>query len=302
MIEQFQGPDGERRLRQVLLRSHLVEGNEVVADAFVKGCELRECAAGESFIRQDEHDNDLFMIVSGHVQVWINGRMVADRGDRQHVGELALICHGVPRSATVTAKTLSVVAKISDNLFYELAEKFPRLWRILAMDIADRLRERGKYIYAPNAQPHIFYGCASEGLAETKAIIAGFASDPYTPRLWENNVFVPGHGTLEDLETVIKGMDFGVLVCTKDDHVTNAARGVDQMAPRDNVILELGMCVGALGRKRTFVVKPEGRDLKIPSDYYGTTIIPYKEGIPLEEAMKPACDAIRGVVTFEGTR
>jgi CRP/FNR family transcriptional regulator, cyclic AMP receptor protein len=302
MIEQFQGSEGVRRLYEAFLRSHLVEGNTAVAEAFVNNCELRECVVDQVFIMQGAHDYDLYMIVSGEVEVWINSRLMATRRDCQHVGEMAMITPGSARSATVRAKTPTVVARISEGTFSALAEKNPRLWRILAMDLAERLRERSKYIHAPNAQPHIFFGCASEGLAPAKAIMAGFDADQYVARLWSDNVFVPGHGTLEDLQGVIQGVDFGVLVCTKDDHVVNIARGVDAMAPRDNVILEIGLCVGALGRNRTFVVKPYGRELKIPSDYHGTTTISYDEGLPLTDAMEPVCDTIRGVIAKEGLR
>lgn len=102
---------------------------------------------------------------------------------------------------------------------------------------------------------------------------------------------------MEDLERNIASSDFGVLVCTKDDKVTNTARRVNTMAPRDNVILELGMCIGQMGRKRAFLVKPKGRDIKIPSDLLGITLLEYDDSNPkVAEAIKPACEEIEKAI------
>ena len=46
-------------------------------------------------------------------------------------------------------------------------------------------------------------------------------------------------------------------------------------APRDNVVFELGLFMGALSRSRTFVCVPAGEALKIPSDLKGMTNIQY---------------------------
>jgi predicted nucleotide-binding protein len=46
-------------------------------------------------------------------------------------------------------------------------------------------------------------------------------------------------------------------------------------APRDNVIWEHGFFTGGLGRDRTFIVKPRGVDLKVPSDWAGITSLDY---------------------------
>ncbi len=49
-----------------------------------------------------------------------------------------------------------------------------------------------------------------------------------------------------------------------DGYVT-ISREKKQAAPRDNVVFELGMFMGCLGRERCFVVNEEGADLKLPS-------------------------------------
>jgi predicted nucleotide-binding protein len=100
---------------------------------------------------------------------------------------------------------------------------------------------------------------------------------------------------MEALELRIRTADFGVLVCTPDDQVINEKRGVDTVAPRDNVILELGMCIGAMGRKRASLVRPRGVELKIPPDLLGITSIDYKADDPANLGVPsgPVCTKIK---------
>lgn len=122
--------------------------------------------------------------------------------------------------------------------------------------------------------------------------------------LWTNNVFIPGHGTMEDLEAMIAACDIGVIVCTPDDKVINVDRHIDMLAPRDNCVLELGMCIGVLGQCRTLLVRPRGRNLKIPTDLLGITPIDYVGDDPanLSAHVSPVCTAIEKVVKAQGPR
>jgi CRP/FNR family cyclic AMP-dependent transcriptional regulator len=160
------------------------------------------------------------------------------------------------------------------------------------------------YHCSTNPRPIIFIGSSGEGLEIAREIEAGLVHDDVIPRVWTNNVFVPGHGTTEDLEAAIRTADFGVLVCTKDDKILNEVREVDIYAPRDNVILELGMCLGALGRRRTLLVKPRTKDLKIPTDLLGITPIDYTDDDPAHfiAYIGPVCMQIRRIVKNLGPK
>jgi len=80
---------------------------------------------------------------------------------------------------------------------------------------------------------------------------------------------------LDDLLETIHSSDYAILVVTADD--ITRSRGRRQFAPRDNVILELGMALGQLeDPRRTFIVTPRGVDLKIPSDITGLTRVMVK--------------------------
>ncbi|MGA9723857.1 MAG: hypothetical protein WBQ86_15470 [Candidatus Binatus sp.] len=54
------------------------------------------------------------------------------------------------RSASVTGTSDSVVARITDADFSALADEYPRLWRRIALELADRLRD-GKGVERGNA-------------------------------------------------------------------------------------------------------------------------------------------------------
>jgi len=97
---------------------------------------------------------------------------------------------------------------------------------------------------------------------------------------------------IESLEHLLDASDFAVLVLTPDDRTTS--REAERLSPRDNVLFELGLFFGRLGRKRCFLIQRSDLDLKLPSDLLG--IEPAKFSMPLgqdlETALDPACNRI----------
>jgi CRP/FNR family cyclic AMP-dependent transcriptional regulator len=69
-------------------------------------------------------------------------------------------------------------------------------------------------------------------------------------------------------------------------------------SPRDNVIFELGLFIGRIGSKRSFLVEPRGEEVKLPSDLFGITTVPYRYTGPenLVSALGPACTCIRNII------
>lgn len=88
-------------------------------------------------------------------------------------------------------------------------------------------------------------------------------------------VFESGHFVLEDLMTHLPSCQFAIFILTPDDKLE--CRGQSYFCARDNVILELGASLGYLGRKKTFIiaVSTKERNIKIPTDLGGLTIIPW---------------------------
>jgi len=82
-------------------------------------------------------------------------------------------------------------------------------------------------------------------------------------------------------------------VVTPDDLISS---GSGEMSPRDNVIFELGIVLGRLGRSRTFIVMDEyDSSIRLPSDLIGVTVARYRRanGGNLMTALAPAAFSIR---------
>ena len=202
----------------------------------------------------------------------MNGRELAIRQASQHVGEMAMIDTSASRCATVIAIEQTVVAKVTEKDFTPIANKHPLLWRQLALELGDRLRERGKHVKVPNPRPVVFIGSSKESLNPAREIQSLLSHDDLIPRPWPDG-FRPSATSIENLEREMADADFAILVVAADDVVES--RGASLDAPRDNVIWEHGFFSGGLGRGRVFVVKPRGLDLKLPSDWGGITILDY---------------------------
>jgi hypothetical protein len=121
-----------------------------------------------------------------------------------------------------------------------------------------------------SVKPRVFIGSSSEGLDIANHLqVALEANNMCVATVWHQNVFEPSDYTMESLVREAEKSDFAVLVATADDTV--ASRGGLRSTARDNVILELGLFIGALGRTRTYIVKKAGEDLHLPSDLVGLT-------------------------------
>lgn len=120
----------------------------------------------------------------------------------------------------------------------------------------------------------VFLGSSSEGKEVAQRLAVGLDRSEVTEStVWTHGTFRPGRHVLGSLVDVAKTVDFAVMVLSPDDLV--ASRDATTQAPRDNVVFELGLFMGALGPERTFMVLPEGVDLKLPSDVAGITYLRY---------------------------
>jgi predicted nucleotide-binding protein len=302
LIDRFQGDDGKRAVLLALREQQIVRDDERLAEEIAQHVTLRLLQPGENLIEQHGADNEMFFVLSGSFSIIVNSREVAIREGGVHVGEMALIDPTAKRSASVVAKEESVVAGIGEATFSKLAQDHPELWRRLALELGDRLRQRNIHVKSPNPVPVIFIASSTEGLGIANEIQLGLSHDYVVPTVWSNNVFVPGPGTMETLESRVQGSDFGVVVLGPEDTVIS--RGSEAFAPRDNVILELGMFLGAMGRERSYIVKPRGVDLKIPTDLLGLTPIDYRadDGANLSTHIGPVCTQIRQAIQRLGAR
>jgi len=114
-------------------------------------------------------------------------------------------------------------------------------------------------------RPKVFIGSSTAGYNTAEKIKAHF--EPIadctlwkTPGVWE-----PNRSTFDNLLKMVSYFDFGAFVATADDLTLTNDKIV--IEPRDNVILEMALFLGALGRDKSFLFVEEG--IKLPSDFNG---------------------------------
>jgi Predicted nucleotide-binding protein containing TIR-like domain len=176
-------------------------------------------------------------------------------------------------------------------------------------------------------RPRVFIGSASspDRMQTTMALAHRLQKDfSIVPKVW-TYVFPPTESTLSSLIEMSNEMDFAVFVFGPDDMVVKsptanpegkgAAVEGETWTTRDNVIFELGLLIGTLGKERCFAVLPAERRLKyshemhrlhLLTDYLGTnycTYIATKEpGLDPLDAVFAACQEIGGQIERQGPR
>ncbi len=142
-------------------------------------------------------------------------------------------------------------------------------------------------------KPRVFIACATESLDVAYAVQENLERDAEVT-VWTQGVMRLSRDTVENLRAELEASDFGVFVIGPEDILI--FRGEEFAAPRDNVIFELGMFAGYLGMDRSFIVRPRGGEVKLPSDLAGLTVReyePHRSDSNLQAALGPATNAIR---------
>lgn len=151
-------------------------------------------------------------------------------------------------------------------------------------------------------KPKLFIGSASESKGIANALQQNL-EDAADVTVWDQDVFKPGDFTLAGLEENLNTAEFGIFILTPDDLAS--IREKTATVPRDNVVFELGMFVGRLGRQRCFVIVPkQAQDLHIPSDLAGVTVVSYleRDDKNLRAATGPACTTIKTAIEDQKAR
>lgn len=144
-------------------------------------------------------------------------------------------------------------------------------------------------------RPKLFIGSSSEGL-DTAMKVQELLSGDATVVVWnQGTTFGLGQATLEALEAAVLEYQFGVFVFSPDDEIHT--RGQVKPVARDNVVFELGLFAGKLGRRRAFVLQPSRNTIALPSDLHGIATATYD---PQEEnpdaRLGPPCNKIRSAI------
>jgi O-acetyl-ADP-ribose deacetylase (regulator of RNase III) len=122
--------------------------------------------------------------------------------------------------------------------------------------------------------------------------------------VWFQDLVGPSTYVLDDLVRQLDDFDFGIFVFAPTDSAV--IRGATHAAVRDNVLFEMGLFVGRLGKERTFVLTPSNAaNMRTASDLLGLTTVQYdsaRDDRNLSAALGPATSKIARVIRAKGIR
>jgi len=138
----------------------------------------------------------------------------------------------------------------------------------------------------------IFIGSSSEGIKAAEAVQVLLGTQEFDTLVWNQGIFGLGKSILEELISFLDKCDFAIFILTADDLLTS--KGHNYNIIRDNVLFELGLFIGRLGRLKTFIVHDSSADTKIMSDLSGILYTSFDGAKPsLNISLGPAISRIR---------
>ena len=150
-------------------------------------------------------------------------------------------------------------------------------------------------------RPKIFIGSSTENLKTAYAIQEHLEFDS-EPTVWTDDIFKLSDYALNSLIDKLQNFDFGVFIFSPDD--TAIIRKQERQIVRDNIIFELGLFIGHLGKERSFIVCPRSvDDFHLPTDLLGINPANYdSQREDIKAALGPACNKIRNSMKELGLR
>jgi len=281
----------------------LVNGSEPLAIDIAREAEVIFSPGGTTLIKEGEHDNDMYFVLRGRLQVRIKEREFALLGPGAHVGEFALIDPGVTRSATVRALEDTVTAKLTESAFVEIAERHRDLWRRLSQVLGSHLREGNRFLRRPNPRPRVLICTSQIGWPFAQAIKAHATDPDHQVAAWLTEIFCADEEeSQEDIEAVFERADFGIIVVAPGD--LEPARGLGPVAGRDALFLHCGLCLGSLGRSRTLIIEPREADGKTLASFLGHPPLTYRLDPPeaIRSDLEGICEGLLMRVRELGSR
>jgi hypothetical protein len=143
----------------------------------------------------------------------------------------------------------------------------------------------------------IFIGSSSENIKIAEAVQHNLHySDELLPICWNQGVFKISNYPLEDLFRQLHLSAFGIFILADDDKTY--IRRKKYATVRDNVLFEMGLFMGALGKDRTCFFVPRNNAIKfrIPSDLEGLNYAKYDSSLlnqNIAAMVAPGCTEIK---------
>jgi predicted nucleotide-binding protein with TIR-like domain/CBASS immunity sensor of nucleotide second messenger signals len=147
------------------------------------------------------------------------------------------------------------------------------------------------------SKPRVFVASTSSRESEPIALAIQENLSDMQVTLWSQGVFRLTTSSLDNLLDALADFDFAIFVFLPEDVVIQHNKR--KAAVRDNLIFELGLFLGKLGKRRNFIIAPSQLDdLHLPSDLRGITRATFSERPDgnLTAALAPACDKVRRAI------
>jgi predicted nucleotide-binding protein/nucleoside phosphorylase len=141
------------------------------------------------------------------------------------------------------------------------------------------------------ALPRVFIRASREGLGIAEFIQLGLDDHAECTIGHQGALGLTGE-SLENLSRMVKSVDFAVLVLTPGDLV-HPRDG--KTSPRDSVLVELGIFMGALGHERTCLVYSRDEPVELPAGLMGVPAARYGHRADgnTQAALGPVCTQIK---------
>jgi hypothetical protein len=158
----------------------------------------------------------------------------------------------------------------------------------------------------PVMKPKLFIGCSSKRLPIARALSQLLAGNVDVAVWQDAPEFAIGESILDALIKVGKAYDFAILIFGQDD--VTMMGGVEMPTVRDNVIFELGLFMGHMGKGRAFWLNASGAKAPyLSSDLAGIIHLEFQQPddaspAVLSDSLAAACARIQQQVAALGAR
>lgn len=149
-------------------------------------------------------------------------------------------------------------------------------------------------------KPRLFIASSIESLPIAEAVNVNLDHE-LEITIWKNGTFKLSSSTIDDLVEKSSTVDFALFIFTPDD--ISSIRSKQHHVVRDNVIFEMGLFVGAIGKSRSFILKPRDTEMHLPTDLLGITPADYdhaRSDGDLVSATNRACSLIKSEIERMG--
>lgn len=145
-------------------------------------------------------------------------------------------------------------------------------------------------------KPRLFIASSVETLPVAEAVNVNLDYE-FEVTIWKSGTFNLSSTTIDDLVQKSSCVDFALFIFAPDDIAV--IKDKKEHIVRDNVIFEMGLFVGAIGKSRSFILKPRDTLMHLPTDLLGITPADYdasRSDNDLVSATNRACSLIKSEV------